>query len=83
MFLTILDVLVAVASLISATYWLSSATKTLYAKDTKRSREERKQLMELAQDRNMRAAFAASFAAYLVTMRYIYMALSAIGVGGE
>lgn len=31
----------------------------------------------------MRAAFAASFAAYLVTMRYIYMALSAIGVGGE
>ena len=82
MFLTILDVLVAVVSFVSATYWLSSAVKTMYAKDTNRPPEERELLIELSQNRNMRAALAASFAAYLIAMKYIYMALSDIGVGG-
>lgn len=54
----------------------------MYAKDTNRPPEERELLIELSQNRNMRAALAASFAAYLIAMKYIYMALSAIGVGG-
>ena len=55
----------------------------MYAKDTSRPPEEREQLIELSQNRNMRAAFAASVAAYLIAMKYICMALTAIGVGGE
>lgn len=55
----------------------------MYAKDTNRPPEERELLIELSQNRNMRAALAASFATYLIAMKYIYMALSAIGVGGE
>lgn len=83
MFLTILDVLVAAVSFVSASYWLSSAVKAMYSKDRKRPLAERKHLLELSQNRNIRAAFAASVAAYLIAMRYVYMALSAIGVGGE
>lgn len=55
----------------------------MYAKDTNRPPEERELLIELSQNRNMRAALAASFAAYLIAMKYIYMALSAIGVGDD
>ena len=76
----VLDLASAIASFLAATWWMSSATKTEYAKHPKRSQEERESLATLAVDRNVKAAMAASVAAFCVCFKYVFSFFHGIGM---